>query len=150
MPDLVSLYERWGAAFAAEPEMSLDRWRAMVEEWPQLTAEPGGVDYVEVDAGGVPAIWIAPKGAAEDRGDPLDSRRRFRRWVDVHAPQAVRSPGKDGRCRSPRARLPPPPRSTCTQPRSTTWFARTIGCSAKGSTRRTSRSPATRRAEGWS
>ena len=52
MPDLVSLYERWGAAFAAEPEMSLDRWRAMVEEWPQLTAEPGGVDYVEVDAGG--------------------------------------------------------------------------------------------------
>ena len=109
MPDLVSLYERWGAAFAAEPEMSLDRWRAMVEEWPQLTAEPGGVDYVEVDAGGVPAIWIAPKGAAEDRGDPLDSRRRFRRWVDVHAPQAVRSPGEDGRRRAlaPDYRRPP-------------------------------------------
>src|SRR5262245_57060793 len=28
-PDLVkSMYERWGAAFAAEPEMPLDRWRA--------------------------------------------------------------------------------------------------------------------------
>jgi acetyl esterase/lipase len=68
MPDLVmSLYERWGAAFAAEPEMSLDKWRAMVEEWPQVTAEPRGVDYVEVDAGGVPAMWITPKGAAADR-----------------------------------------------------------------------------------
>jgi epsilon-lactone hydrolase len=67
-PDLVKgLYERWGAAFAADPEMSLDRWRAMIEEWPQVTAEPGGVDYVEVEAGGVPAMWITPKGAAEDR-----------------------------------------------------------------------------------
>jgi acetyl esterase/lipase len=67
-PDLVkSLYERWGAAFAAEPEMPLDRWRAMIEEWPQVTAEPGGVDYLEVEAGGVPAMWITPKGAAEDR-----------------------------------------------------------------------------------
>ena len=67
-PDLVkSLYERWGAAFAAEPDMPLDRWRAMVEEWPQVTAEPGGVDYVEIEAGGVPAMWITPKGSAEDR-----------------------------------------------------------------------------------
>jgi monoterpene epsilon-lactone hydrolase len=67
-PDLVkSLYERWNAAFAAEPEMPLDRWRAMIEEWPQATAEPGGIDYVEVEAGGVPAMWITPKGAAEDR-----------------------------------------------------------------------------------
>jgi epsilon-lactone hydrolase len=67
-PDLVkSLYERWGAAFAAEPEMPLDRWRAMIEEWPQVTAEPGGVDYVEVEAGGVPAMWITPKAAAADR-----------------------------------------------------------------------------------
>jgi monoterpene epsilon-lactone hydrolase len=63
MPDLVrSLYERWGAAFAEEPEMPLDRWRAMVEEWPQVTAEPGGVDHVEVDAGSVRAMWIMPRG----------------------------------------------------------------------------------------
>ena len=66
--DLVkALYERWTAAFTAEPEMPLDRWRAMVEEWPQVTAEPRGVDYAEVDAGGVPALWITPKEAAEDR-----------------------------------------------------------------------------------
>jgi monoterpene epsilon-lactone hydrolase len=61
------LYEEWTAAFAAEPGMPLDRWRAMVEEWPRVTAEPGGVDYIEVDAGGVPAMSIRPKGAAEDR-----------------------------------------------------------------------------------
>ena len=67
-PDLVrDLYERWSAAFAAEPEMPLEKWRALIEEWPQVTAEPRGVDYVEVDAGGVPSMWIAPKGAVEDR-----------------------------------------------------------------------------------
>jgi epsilon-lactone hydrolase len=66
--DLVAaLYERWSAAFAAEPEMPLEKWRALIEEWPQVTAEPGGVDYVEVDAGGVPAMWIAPKAATQDR-----------------------------------------------------------------------------------
>jgi acetyl esterase/lipase len=37
------------------------------QHWDVLTAEPGGVDYVEVDAGGVPALWATPKGCAEDR-----------------------------------------------------------------------------------
>jgi acetyl esterase/lipase len=45
-PDLVKdLYEGWSAAFEAEPDMPLEKWRAMVEEWPRVT----------------------PKGAAEDR-----------------------------------------------------------------------------------
>jgi acetyl esterase/lipase len=35
--------------------------------WTSLTAEPRGVDYVEVDADGVPAMWITPKDASEDR-----------------------------------------------------------------------------------
>ena len=35
--------------------------------WTALTAEPRGVDYVEVDAGGIPAMWILPKGSVEDR-----------------------------------------------------------------------------------
>ncbi|TPK13705.1 alpha/beta hydrolase [Mesorhizobium sp. B2-5-9] len=35
--------------------------------WTALTGEPGGVDYIEVDAGGVPAMWIVPKGADEQR-----------------------------------------------------------------------------------
>lgn len=31
------------------------------------TSEPTGVSYEDVDAGGVPAIWCLPDGAAEDR-----------------------------------------------------------------------------------
>jgi len=37
------------------------------ESWGDLTAEPGGVDYVETEAAGLPAMWVTPKGAAEDR-----------------------------------------------------------------------------------
>ncbi len=35
--------------------------------WTALTGEPGGVDYIEVDAGGVPALWVLPKDADERR-----------------------------------------------------------------------------------
>jgi epsilon-lactone hydrolase len=37
------------------------------EAWGDLTAEPRGVDYIEVEAGGLPAMWLVPKGCAEDR-----------------------------------------------------------------------------------
>lgn len=37
------------------------------DAWGLLTAEPRGVDYLEVDAGGLPGMWARPKGAAEDR-----------------------------------------------------------------------------------
>jgi acetyl esterase/lipase len=33
------------------------------EPWEALTAEPAGVDYREVDAGGTAAVWIEPAGA---------------------------------------------------------------------------------------
>src|SRR3984957_16693667 len=35
-------------------------------QWDVLTGEPGGVDYLEVDAGGVPALWEVPHGTAHD------------------------------------------------------------------------------------
>jgi len=35
--------------------------------WTPLTAEPRGVDYIEVDADGTTGMWIRPKGAVEDR-----------------------------------------------------------------------------------
>jgi epsilon-lactone hydrolase len=68
-PDPVKdLYKRWSEIFAERGgELPLDEWREIIEEWGEATAEPGGVDYVEVDADGVPAMWVAPKGAAEDR-----------------------------------------------------------------------------------
>jgi monoterpene epsilon-lactone hydrolase len=35
-------------------------------QWDVLTGEPGGVDYLEVDAGGVPALWAVPHRTAQD------------------------------------------------------------------------------------
>lgn len=37
------------------------------DEWSTLTAEPRGLDYLETDAAGVPAMWAVPSGAAADR-----------------------------------------------------------------------------------
>jgi acetyl esterase/lipase len=36
------------------------------EAWGDLTAEPRAVDYLEVDAAGLSAMWLVPKGCAED------------------------------------------------------------------------------------
>jgi monoterpene epsilon-lactone hydrolase len=65
--ELTSLYKKWSAALAANPTMPLDELRLMFEHWGDVTAEPWGVDYIEDDAGGVPALWAVPKGCAEDR-----------------------------------------------------------------------------------
>ena len=64
---LNALYRGWVAAFEANPQMPLDEMRAMFDDWGNITGEPGGVDYIETDAGGVPALWAAPKTAAADR-----------------------------------------------------------------------------------
>ncbi|BCJ39397.1 esterase [Actinoplanes ianthinogenes] len=37
------------------------------EAWGDLTAEPREVDYVEVEAAGLPAMWVTPKRSAADR-----------------------------------------------------------------------------------
>jgi acetyl esterase/lipase len=37
------------------------------ESWGDLTAEPREVDYLEVEAGGRPAMWLVPKRARTDR-----------------------------------------------------------------------------------
>jgi acetyl esterase/lipase len=37
------------------------------ESWGDLTAEPREVDYVETEAGGLPAMWAVPKRASTDR-----------------------------------------------------------------------------------
>ena len=55
------------SAEASTRHESLDAARDFGENWEALTAEPGGVDYIETDAGGVPAMWAIPKGCREDR-----------------------------------------------------------------------------------
>lgn len=65
MEELESLYKRWTTTLAANPAMAMDDLRDMIERWGDVTAEPGGVDYMEVDAAGVPAILATPKDASQ-------------------------------------------------------------------------------------
>ena len=65
--ELKTLYRGWIAAMQADPEMPLDELRRRFEHWGDITGEPGGVDYIETDAGGVPSMWATPKGCAESR-----------------------------------------------------------------------------------
>ncbi|HEX8854676.1 MAG TPA: alpha/beta hydrolase [Thermoleophilaceae bacterium] len=62
-----NLYRSWTEARITDPDRSLEEQRDDLERWGDLTAEPGGVDYIETDAGEVPAMWAVPKGCVEDR-----------------------------------------------------------------------------------
>ena len=57
------MYEQWAADLALPPEEREPR--ETDDHWGDLTAEPRGVDYLEVDAGGVPGMWAVPTGAAD-------------------------------------------------------------------------------------
>jgi acetyl esterase/lipase len=53
---------------ASSPDEGAEEVRERVERhWGGLTAEPGGVDYLEIEVAGPPALWAVPKGSAEDR-----------------------------------------------------------------------------------
>jgi len=65
--ELTTLYKGWAAAQAANPNMSMPEMRRMFDHWGDVTAEPGGVDYIEVDAGSVHAMWIIPKGCNQNK-----------------------------------------------------------------------------------
>ncbi|BBH68474.1 esterase [Actinoplanes sp. OR16] len=56
MDAIQQMYARWAAG-----DMGAD------DQWGDVTAEPRGVDYLEVSAGGVPAMWLRPHDAAEGR-----------------------------------------------------------------------------------
>lgn len=64
---LINLYNGLLAELGANPDMPLDDIRAVFEHVGDVTGEPGGVDYIETEAGGVPAMWAVPKGSTEDR-----------------------------------------------------------------------------------
>ena len=61
------LYHGWLDTMAKNPDLGIDGTRDLFEHWGDLTTDPGGVDYFEVDAGGVQAMWAIPTGCAEDR-----------------------------------------------------------------------------------
>src|SRR6201995_635434 len=60
MDAIKQMYDRWAAG-----DMGSD------DQWGDVTAEPRGVDYLEVSADGVPAMWLradgAPKAQVDDR-----------------------------------------------------------------------------------
>ena len=55
-------YETLAEAFRSGRESPQE-----ASEWSVLTAEPGGVDYVETNVGDKTALWVQPKTAAKDR-----------------------------------------------------------------------------------
>jgi monoterpene epsilon-lactone hydrolase len=61
------LYRSWVEIPTQNPDWSMEDQRDLVEGWNVLTGEPGGVDYVETEAGGLRALWAIPKGAIDDR-----------------------------------------------------------------------------------
>jgi len=61
--ELNKLYREWVAALQANPEMPLDERRHISEQWERITGEPGGVDYIETDAGGFRPCGQCPKAA---------------------------------------------------------------------------------------
>jgi len=65
--ELKTLYRGWVAAMQADPNMPLEELRRRFEHLGDVTGEPGGVDYIETDAGGVPALWANPKRCEQTR-----------------------------------------------------------------------------------
>jgi epsilon-lactone hydrolase len=63
----ITFFQAMLAPINSNPELPLEEVRAIFEHMGDLTAEPGGVDYIETEAGGLPALWAAPKGCAADR-----------------------------------------------------------------------------------
>ena len=60
-------YEALAAIAAKGPMNPQDNIELNETRWPMLTAEPSGVDHIETEAGPIRAMWVAPKGATEDR-----------------------------------------------------------------------------------
>jgi acetyl esterase/lipase len=52
---------------AAGTDITLEEMRANMEAFGEFTAEPEGVVWEPVDAGGIPAVWVIPEGGADDR-----------------------------------------------------------------------------------
>jgi monoterpene epsilon-lactone hydrolase len=50
-----------------DPPLTLEERRVIDAHWGDVTAEPGGVDYLERELGGVPVLWAEPTKAVRDR-----------------------------------------------------------------------------------
>jgi len=64
---LEDLYASWVVAMREQPNLSIAEIRSMFEHWGDVTAEPRGIDYSEVDADGVEAMWVRPQDVPQHR-----------------------------------------------------------------------------------
>ncbi len=90
------LFDSFGAALAANPQMTLDELRDLLEQCGDLARDPGGVDYLEEDADGTPCLWATPRGCREDRvllslhgGGCVTGSRFSHRKMFAHIAKAV-------------------------------------------------------------
>lgn len=64
---LADVYATMSERMAANPEMPLATVRAVMAQSTGCASEPAEVSYEEVNAGGVPSLWIKPQNARTDR-----------------------------------------------------------------------------------
>ncbi len=90
------LFDSFRASLAANPAMSLDELRDMLEKCGDLATDPGQVDYLEVDVDGTPCLWAVPHGCASDRvllalhgGGCVTGTRFSHRKMFAHVAKAV-------------------------------------------------------------
>lgn len=90
------LFDSFLAALAADPGMSLEGLRDLLEKCGDLASDPGGVDYLDVDVEGTPCLWAVPHGCAEDRvmislhgGGCVTGSRFSHRKLFAHIAKAV-------------------------------------------------------------
>ncbi|MEM7541228.1 MAG: hypothetical protein AAF384_06520 [Pseudomonadota bacterium] len=55
------LYRSWVNATAANPEISLQEMRELFAHWGDITGEPGGLDYLQVDAAVEVSVDVFPE-----------------------------------------------------------------------------------------
>jgi acetyl esterase/lipase len=66
-PDVLrQLYAGWMAITHANPDLELGKVRNLFEHWGDVTSEPGAVDYIEDEVGGIGAMWALPKQRSDD------------------------------------------------------------------------------------
>jgi epsilon-lactone hydrolase len=61
------LLEVYMANAASRAAMTPEAAREFDRRWGDVATEPGGVDYVETEAGGVRAMWLLPAGRVEGK-----------------------------------------------------------------------------------
>lgn len=64
---LADLYSNWSARMSANPNMTIEDFRSLFDEWHQPTLEPENVCYKSDSIAGTEGIWALPQGADQKK-----------------------------------------------------------------------------------